>query len=338
MFTTELARVQIRSSSLLMYNAPRESTIEKMQATRLLNLKKDKPIKSDQESTQKPKETPKESTPPLNPYSGYVTTHSARRIRTAMNLLIQMTPNTVLFNPVTNQLVNHRLSVITLTIPDQSSIEQSEAHKILLRPFLDWLSKTMHVKTYIWKCELQERGVLHYHIITPSFIRIDFVKDKWNTILEKASLMEDYKVKYNKFSPPSTQVKEVNHPEEMEWYMEKYVAKYDAEKGSVGGKVWDCSLDLRGKKLFSAPLDCTIEKSLLKQLETYESTVKEYDYCRIISFNKEVSKDVLVFPYTHLYIEYLDSIRNYKPPPKKVKRKSQFANLEGLIQSEICFN
>jgi hypothetical protein len=313
---TERTKIQVRSNSVLLYNYPKESTLETMQAIRLLNLK------SNEKRT----------------YSGNVTNHAASRIKRAMNLLIQMTESKVVFNPIINQLVNHRLSVITLTIPDKTDITQREAYKLLLRPFLDWITKTQGVKHYIWKAELQKRGVLHYHIISPAFIRFDYVKDKWNTLILHASLMEDYKEKFNSITPPSTEIKEVNNANRVEYYLQKYVAKNDTNNRSVGGKVWDCSASLKGKKFFSCTFNEDVAKELVRQCNQSKVRCVDSDYISIIYFDKEKGKDVLPFPYSHLYRDYIKSLRDFEPPPKTRRIKPQLTKLEALTQSEFCLN
>lgn len=170
-------------------------------------------------------------------YTGEVTKSAKKRIRAAVDLLIQITPRVELYNPVIQKYVNHKLSFITLTISEnQRFISGKEAYTLLLKPFLDWLRKTKKINTYIWKAERQKpkdsngnlkgsQGQLHYHITTPAFILYDELRKKWNYLQQQANLLEQFYKEHNHYNPNSTDIHSVYKVKDLESYLIKYISK-----------------------------------------------------------------------------------------------------------------
>jgi hypothetical protein len=180
-------------------------------------------------------------------YTGKMTAGSVRRIRTAVEVLLQRSPEQLVFNPITQNYTKFRLTFLTLTLSTQQIIPAPEAYKEGLKPFLRWL-RTVGVGDYLWKAELQARGQIHYHITANRFIRYDSIKREWNKIQTRAGWMDDFVQRYGHHHPNSTDIHAVYKVRRLDLYLSKYLAK---DGGQIKGKVWGCSESLRGKKLFS---------------------------------------------------------------------------------------
>lgn len=180
-------------------------------------------------------------------YTGKMTAGSIRRIRTAVEVLLQRSPEQIVFNPITQRPTKFRLTFLTLTLSTSQIIDTREAYKEGLAPFLRWM-RTGGFSDYIWKAELQERGQVHYHITTNRFIRYDDIKRQWNRIQERAGWMDDFWQRYGHRHPNSTDIHAVYKVKRLDLYLSKYLAK---DGGKIDGKVWGCGDSLRGKKLFS---------------------------------------------------------------------------------------
>lgn len=149
-------------------------------------------------------------------YCGQMTKGSRKRMVDAINLFSQccrvrwVTSYSVRQKKM--KRFKHKFAFVTLTIPiNDYRVKGSEGYKNMLAPFIDWLTKTMGVNTYIWKAELQSplyfqskkkklsKGQLHYHMVIPNFIKHELIRDKWNTLLRK----NNYTTIQN---PPSTSI------------------------------------------------------------------------------------------------------------------------------------
>lgn len=219
-------------------------------------------------------------------YSGKLTQGAKKRLTKAISLLVQGTRKRWIRNPISNKQQLHQLTFVTLTVSDTSvSLTGKQAHKILLKPFLEWLTKTKKVNTYLWKAELQKNGQLHYHLTLPDWIHWREIRDKWNEVQNKAGIIERYRehqkawhkngfrvrkellphwpeyeqrkayqkgVETNWNDPNSTDVHKVYKIKDVEAYLIKEIAKGIQNAQGLGGKVWDCSMNLKQGKYHNA--------------------------------------------------------------------------------------
>lgn len=186
-------------------------------------------------------------------YSGKLTQGAKKRLTKAISLLVQGTRRRWILNPVNHRQQLHQLTFVTLTISDHTKkVSGKEAHKLLLSPFLDWLRKTKKVNTYVWKAELQKNGQLHYHITTPDFIHWRELRDKWNELQKKNGFLDAYYEKKGHYDANSTDVHKVYKIKDVEAYLIKEIAKGIQNAMGIGGKVWDCSDNLKKGKYHSA--------------------------------------------------------------------------------------
>ncbi len=235
-------------------------------------------------------------------YSGGITKDMLKRMEFALDTLWNITQIRELnrWHRREKKIVLQHLTFITLTIPDQNQrISGKMAYDLLLEPFLQYLKRRKGVVSYVWKDELQQptdyfgnekmcAGQLHYHIIIPNYIQKEIIRSKWNYLLDKCGMMEDYKEKFGNSNPPSTWVgalkKATGSNYLMKEIMKNVVSRNDIDKlwkdfvsknkvidekdldvlykkinvmvanadhcnDNVGGRVWGCSDNLKKKKV-----------------------------------------------------------------------------------------
>ncbi len=211
-------------------------------------------------------------------YSGVTTSGAKKRIRKAVDLLLQFSPTRRAKNPVTGKYFKHRLSFITLTISSKEKlIKASFGNKNLIAPFIRTMRRKHNMVTYIWKVEFQKNGQIHYHITTPSVIHYQYIKDTWNNLLSKHQLLKNYMKEHPGQFPNSTDIHSVYSKKDMQWYLSKEISK-SVQDMSAEGKVWDCSLNLKSTKFFSC-----IEPSSMNELIDVSKIIYT-DHCGI--YNK----------------------------------------------------
>lgn len=239
-------------------------------------------------------------------YSGAVTLHTKKRIEKAVSLLLQKSKEHKIYNPVTEKSELFRINFITLTIPDTAkNYTACEGYTLLLKPFIQWLTKTMQVSDYIWKAELQKRGQLHYHITLNKFIHYQKIKDKWNNLMRKNNMLDSYFKKNKHYNPNSTDIHKVYKIKNIEAYLTKYISKVDKDNVTTKGKIWDCSKSLKGKNYFNVLFDTATEKSLVEYIKKVECKGWANDYCDIIFMKEGWIKEVLTEIDYKKYEDYL---------------------------------
>ena len=261
-----------------------------------------------------------------NRYTGEITAGSRKRLSKCLTLMAQGNPAKMKYNPVNNRMMWHHLTFCTLTIPGKN-ISARQAYDTLLSHFLDWLTRTKEVKAYIWKAELQQRGQIHYHIVFPNVIHYKEIRDKWNSLLKKEGLLNEYAKQKGHFNAPSTDIRKVKHVKNIVSYLMKELGKsvnavkvritaevdQDIADGKVmdslrneeirdrlknemciGGKVWDASENLCRGAYFTIPFTQRHLEILDKLALDKSIKVKDEDFWSLIVFNNKGPSDCLL--------------------------------------------
>src|SRR4051794_31615066 len=196
--------LQVRGRSLVQYN---EYAFERSGNTRLRLQQHLKEVR--------------ESSPA---YSGVMTVGAKKRLSKAVSLLVQSSKPRIIFNPVSQTHHQFKLSFLTLTIPlNQIRPDAKFCNKFLLEPMIRVLRNRYGLKSYIWKLELQQNGMVHYHLTCNMFINHSSLKDEWNNILSRNGLLDEYRERSGNLWPNSTDIKSVKQIRDFEAYLIKYV-------------------------------------------------------------------------------------------------------------------
>lgn len=199
-------------------------------------------------------------------YSGDVAPGSIKRLRRSVDILLQVSPERLIFNTAIKDWHPFTISFVTLTISDEVIRPHREVMKSCLEPMLRWL-RGKGATSYIWKAELQARGQIHYHLTLNVFIHWQEIQNQWNKLQKKAGYLNTFARKEGHFRPNSTDVHAVHKLKDIEAYLCKYIVKSVVKEsrkmaliakmfeaglpfvpqpiGKIDGKVWDCSKNLK---------------------------------------------------------------------------------------------
>lgn len=210
-----------------------------------------------------------------------------KRLAKAVSLLVQSSPKTYQYNPVTQKTQYHQLSFITLTLPDVSKSKDAKfCHKYLLQPMLRIMRNRYKMKSYVWKCELQQNGSVHYHITTELFIEWTKLKQEWNAITRSHGMLDEFRDKYGHDNPNSIDVHSVNSVRDLEAYLIKYISKEYQNDEKLDGKVWDCSKNLKQASYFSSELDFKLHQQVNNDLRQGHCKAIYADRCVILKYRQ----------------------------------------------------
>lgn len=216
-------------------------------------------------------------------YTGKMTAGAKKRLTKAISLLVQSSPKVWVHNPVLDKLVQHHLTFITITLPDVSkSKDASFCHKHILQPVLRILRNRHGMKSYVWKCELQKNGSVHYHLTSDLFIVHTDLKNIVNNITRALGMLDEFKEKYGHDNPNSTDIHAVNNVRDLESYLVKYISKEYQNEVSLKAKIWDCSKNLKQAKYFTTTLTTELHQQILTDIDTGILTPVYADKCVIL--------------------------------------------------------
>lgn len=258
-------------------------------------------------------------------YTGMMTTGAKKRLTKAISLLIQSSPKKFIHNPVSNKTHYHHLTFITLTLPDVSKSKDAPfCHKYLLQPMLRILRNKYNMKSYVWKCELQKNGSIHYHLTTDLFIVHTDLKNTWNNIIRKHGMLEDFKKQYGHDNPNSTDIHAVSNINDIEAYLVKYISKEYQNEVSLKAKIWDCSKNLKESKYFTTVLTPELHEAINNEIDQGFAKVIQAEHCYIIKFS--TTDYISIFPKSVIsdYHSHLTKITTWNettstPKPKELK-------------------
>jgi hypothetical protein len=305
--------VQLRYKQLLIYNK----------------------LEVSKEYTNKNKQTIIERLKNTKRYSGLMTIGAKKRLAKSIDTLLQISPEQKIINPINNRFQKFQLTFLTLTISDNTKIYDVKfCNEKLLAPFLRWLNLKYKVESYIWKCELQERGQPHYHIISNCFLRYDYVKNYWNNLQYNLGMLEGYKNKFGNTNPNSTDIHAIYKVQDVKKYLLKYMQKSIQNKLSVNGKIWDCSKNLKSAKNFEFYYEDIRATNFKPFLDNENTTSFSNDHCMILGNNHIKTTSILSSPQRLQFKQHLKEIKHYYEPEYIAIRKEINEAKENLVKAQ----
>jgi hypothetical protein len=192
---------------------------------------------------------------------------------------------------------------------------------------------------YIWKAELQKRGQLHYHITTDRFVGYEEIRAKWNELQYKAGYLESFHRKFGHYNPNGTDVHAVyKETKDIVGYLKKkimseykkrdYQAKKEQRnenkaiiseytkdlqnKKTIGGKVWDCSLNLKQSKI-AISVDRLTEARIDQAVKQGKVWANNTEHCTIYEpIGKTTVKELLSYPDRVFLEDHIKKILEFK--------------------------
>lgn len=255
-------------------------------------------------------------------YSGEMTEHSQRRMKKAVENLFAIAVPKSIYNPTRKTTLKFITNFITLTLPSaQGNISDKEIHSVIFIPWLNYAKRSMHLVNYVWKCERQQNGNIHYHLLSDCFIDMNRLQRSWNWHCNKLGLVDVFKAKHGHDNPPSTQIKAAQNSEDVARYIRKYLGKKivtdntqltitDNPSKLNGVKCWDASNHLKSVKSASVEVSSSLNDTLqFIEWLTPKSVVKS-EYYTLYKLNKLVSSHLIVGSVSHAYSEWLKNVKS----------------------------
>ena len=206
---------------------------------------------------------------------GTLSTGAKKRLKKALELLIDISPKREFKHPLTNRYHKFSITFVTLTLSaPQQDYSDSTITKELLEPFLRIMRNKFKCNSYVWRAEKQKNGNIHYHITTNQFIDYLQLRDEWNKVQSKLNFIDRFEQEHGHRNPNSTDIHSVRHVKDLAAYMVKYMSKDTPEHLQVTCKLWDCSKNLKTKSYPDIIVDSATDQVIreikrFKKVRTY---------------------------------------------------------------------
>jgi hypothetical protein len=199
------------------------------------------------------------------------------------------------------QMQNKSLSLITLTLSETQKHDDKYIKRNMFNHFIITIGRKYGVKNYVWKCEYQKNGNIHFHIVVDTFIKWESIRATWNAIQLKHGYLDKYFEQKHHYNANSTDIHTCRGVKNVKAYIIKYLLK----KGEIrenAGRIWGCSDNL--KTLVPPELIVTPDLSdflnKVEELETTKTHVSDYStttyfdvYALLKKMNPTLYEDVI---------------------------------------------
>lgn len=203
------------------------------------------------------------------------------------------------FRAINSRKINHLIyghcqSVypvfLTLTLPSAQVHDDKYIKRKVFTPFLEELKRVHKVVHYLYRCEKQKNGNIHFHVIIDKYINVRCLIDCWNRHLQKLSYLSMYQAIWGNKLPHNVDVRRITSLKSLSVYLTKYMVK-DSDNHVVMGRKWGCSDRLRLLKYNYELLDSSLKSYIDYLVLSEKAVVHKLDYCDVISFTKKFDYD-----------------------------------------------
>jgi hypothetical protein len=168
--------------------------------------------------------------PKFNKHRGQVSLKAATKIRNSVNWMYLFSEPKFVYSKAEKSTFVFKLNFITLTLTEAQKHSDDYLKINLLVPFVQWLTKTQGAFMWLWKCESQANGNIHFHITTHQFVHWKSVRAKWNYLLQKNGYVKMFQDGTNDKGDAATQIKAAKNAKQVGSYLAKYIGKSDKWK------------------------------------------------------------------------------------------------------------
>ena len=222
--------------------------------------------------------------------------------------------------------LKYNLTFLTVTISGECLGGIRESNKRLLNTLLMDLRRNCNMLNYVWRLELQKNGKVHYHILTDASVSYKYFRHVWNRIQIEQGTMQAFtekfsKMTYNQYAeymvrmypkmkninklpewyakgrrekwqnPNSVDVKYINDPKQINYYISKYISKSEDEESPeieevkpdlLNGRIWGSSQELANAQQITHHLQDVAEFAYFASMEHLREKEVIEDFCSYI--------------------------------------------------------
>lgn len=273
--------------------------------------------------------------PPNKTEVKYLSDKSMTKIKNYINLLIDCSIEKEIYVRKENRRFKYKVGFMTLTLPEKQKHTDKEIHENIFKPFIRILKQKYDLAEYLWKAESQDNNNIHYHLTINVWIHYGAINREWNKQLMKAG----YNFKTPNHERATTQIKATKSIKNLSAYLCKYISKKDIYKNKAlkfiksirnknelcthlpdgwfidGGdyrkrkinmRLWDCSNNLKNKKLTLKFVLRDYNKIFSEMIKISNAEIQR-DFFSIWLFDNDLrEKTELLKP---LYDKFIDGVR-----------------------------
>lgn len=182
----------------------------------------------------------------------------------------------VVENRTMNELSN-LYNFVTLTLSSTQIHDDYYIKRTMLNPFILQLKRKFKVTSYLYVCEAQENGNIHFHFIVNRYIPHKELRATWNKIQDKQGYIQAFFNKHNHRNPNSTDIHKFKKIKHISAYLIKYFTKTENRR-NIAGRQSGCSDNIRLIQPFTKQIDIDMNDLLNDYCITSNQDIYSTDY------------------------------------------------------------
>lgn len=275
---------------------------------------------------------------------GTLSPNARKRLRKALNLLVDSAVEKMLYDEVSGQSFPFRVNFVTLELPaPQGDVTDDDLKRKCLNEWLLYAKRRYGLRSYVWKAETQANGNLHFHLTTDCYIHWGDIRKSWCHSLRHFGFVEQYRERMKEFHangfqvrkdllkgwplkkqkeayeygqktnwsfPNCTDVHAVNKIDDLAGYMIKYMSKKEDGRRPVQGKLWGCSTNLLIKDKIEFDADSPQAEKLVQAFEDLKDKVHYDERFQYLQLTTAEFKEYVTDAPLELYQALIDKVRS----------------------------
>lgn len=217
-------------------------------------------------------------------YSGQIKQQHRKKVRQAVEWLIAAAERKRVYSKDTGKYFYFRVNFVTLTL----SSTQVHCDKTIKREcfdkFLQALRNSFKGILYVWRCEPQKNGNIHFHLTTNKYIPYDWLRNVWNRMQNRLGYVDRFAALHGHDNPNSTDVHSIRSVKNIAAYISKYCTKDNGYR-VICGKVYGMSDKLTAAAKLTFTEDTREYKELRSLAVAGGQVGVRHDFCTLFPFS-----------------------------------------------------
>lgn len=181
------------------------------------------------------------------------------------------------------------LTFVTLTLPREQIHTDYFIKRHLLGNFFKKLVRHTKRKDWLYCCEAQKNGNIHFHIAIDGMLYWACVRAIWNDCLNLHGYIDRFEKKHGHRDPNSTDIHSFRGIANAGKYMAKYMTK-DNNAQLIEGRLWGCTDNLRKLTPYRDDMHSDIDKIVKDGIKDCKSRFYKSDFYYVLESSSIFAK------------------------------------------------
>jgi hypothetical protein len=205
-----------------------------------------------------------------NKVKGYMSLKTSKLLKDTLNNWLSTIYAEMELKKESKYMLYKYLTFVTLTLPAWQIHTDYYVKRHMLNGFFKKLKRYTKRRNWIYCCEAQKNGNIHFHIVLDGMLHYSCIRGIWNSVLDTHGYIDRFEKRHGHRDPNSTDIHSFKKINNVGKYMTKYMTKESAAH-LIEGRLWGCTDNLRKIIPYRDDIDTKIDDFMNEQLKNCKS-------------------------------------------------------------------